>query len=169
MPTITYTPIATNTLASAQTTVTFSSIPGTYTDLVVVCSMRTTGANYQPILRFNGDSGSNYSSTTVWGNGTSAGSNRHTNQNGIYANPGSGIGTAGDFMPWIINVMNYSNTTTNKTTVARFNNAVSVVNGGVGLWRSTSAITSLSLVAEAGSNDFQSGSTFTLYGIKAGS
>jgi hypothetical protein len=131
--------------------------------------MRTTGANYQPILRFNGDTGSNYSSTTVWGNGSSAGSNRHTNQNGIYANPGSGIGTAGDFMPWIINIQNYSNTTTYKTTVARFNNAVSVVNGGVGLWRNTAAITSVSLVAEAGSNDFQANSTFTLYGIKAGS
>lgn len=164
---MTYEPINTTTLTTTTTTVTFSSIPSTYTDLVVVCSIRTTGANYQPILRFNTDSGSNYSSTTVWGDGSSAGSNRHTNQNGIYANPGSGIGTAGEFMPWIINVMNYANTSVNKTTVARFNNAASVVNGGVGLWRNNAAINSLSLVAEAGSNDFQSGSTFTIYGIKA--
>jgi hypothetical protein len=163
----TYTPIATTTLSSTQTTVTFSSIAGTYTDLVLVAVMKTTGANFQPILRYNSDSGSNYSSTTVWGNGSSAGSNRHTNQNGIYANPGSGIGTAGEFMPWIINIMNYANTTTNKTSVERFNNTPSVVNAGVGLWRNTAAITSVSLVAEAGSNDFQIGSTFTLYGVKS--
>lgn len=163
----TYTPIATTTLSSTQTTVTFSSISGSYTDLILVAVMKTTGANYQPILRYNSDSGSNYSSTTVWGNGSSAGSNRHTNQNGIYANPGSGIGTAGEFMPWIINIMNYSNTTTYKTSVERFNNTPSVVNAGVGLWRNTAAITSVSLVAEAGSNDFQIGSTFTLYGVKS--
>ena len=163
----TYTPIATTTLGSSQTTVTFSSIAGTYTDLVVIAVMKTTGANYQPILRYNSDSGSNYSSTTVWGNGSSTGSNRHTNQNGIYANPGSGIGTAGEFMPWIINIMNYANTTTYKTSVERFNNAASVVNASVGLWRNTAAITSVSLVAESGSGDFQSGSTFTLYGVKS--
>ena len=163
----TYTPIATTTLSSTQTTVTFSSISGSYTDLILVAVMKTTGANYQPILRYNSDSGSNYSSTTVWGNGSTAGTNRHTNQNGIYANPGSGIGTAGEFMPWIINIMNYSNTTTYKTSVERFNNTPSVVNAGVGLWRNTAAITSVSLVAEAGSNDFQIGSTFTLYGVKS--
>ena len=163
----TYTPIATTTLGSAQTTVTFSSIAGTYTDLVLVASMKTTGANYQPILRFNSDTGSNYSSTVVYGNGSSAGSARHTNQNGIYANPGAGIGTVGDYLPWIINIQNYANTTTYKTTVARFSNAASVVNGGVGLWRNTAAITTVSLTAESGSGDFQAGSTFTLYGIKA--
>ena len=162
----TYTPLATTTLGSTQTTVTFSSIPGTYTDIIIIAVMRTTGANFQPILRFNSDSGSNYSSTTVWGDGSTAGSNRHSNQNGIYANPGAGIGTAGQFMPWIINVMNYANTGINKTTVERFNNTPSVVNAGVGLWRNTSAINSISLVAESGSNDFQIGSTFTLYGVK---
>jgi hypothetical protein len=163
----TYEAIATQTLGSATTTVTFSSIPGTYTDLVLVAVMKTTGTNYQPILRYNSDTGSNYSSTTVWGNGSTAGSNRHTSQDGIYANPGAGIGTAGEFMPWIINIMNYANTTTYKTSVERFNNTPSIVNAGVGLWRNTAAITTVSLTAEAGSNDFQTGSTFSLYGIKA--
>lgn len=163
----TYTPIATNTLSSATTTVTFSSIAGTYTDIVIVANLKMGASTYQPILRFNSDTGSNYSSTTIWGDGSSSGSSRHTNQNGIYANPGAGVGTAGQFEPWIINVQNYSNTTTYKTTIARFNNAQSVSNAGVGLWRNTAAITTISLTAESGSNDFQTGSVFTIYGIKA--
>jgi hypothetical protein len=135
--------------------------------LVVVCSIKTGANTYQPILRYNSDTGSNYSSTVVSGSGSSAASNRHTNQNGIYANPGPGVGVAGNFWPWIIHIQNYANTTTYKTCLHRFNNAESYVVAGVGLWRSTSAITGVSLTAESGSNDFQSGSTFTLYGIKA--
>ncbi len=161
----TYTPIASVTLSSAQSSVTFSGIPQTYTDLVVVGSIKTGANTYQPILRFNGDSGSNYSSTVIAGSGSAASSNRHTNQNGIYANPGPGIGTAGDFWPWIVQVQNYTNTNINKTVLHRFNNAQSYVVAGVGLWRNTAAITSITLVAEAGSNDFQSGSTFNLYGV----
>ncbi len=163
----TYEPIATTTLSSAAASVTFSSISGSYTDLVVVGSIKTGANTYQPILRFNGDSGSNYSSTAIAGSGSAASSNRHTNQNGIYANPGPGVGTAGNFWPWIMQVQNYTNTNVNKTVLHRFNNAESYVVAGVGLWRNTAAITSITLVAEAGSNDFQSGSTFTLYGIKA--
>jgi hypothetical protein len=167
MPT-TYEPIATTTLGSAQSSVTFSSISGTYTDLVIMANVKTATPPYQPILRFNSDTGTNYSATAVSGNGSSAVSSRHTNQNGIYVNPGAGVGgTVGNFMPWIISVQNYSNTTTNKTVIARFNNPDAIVNALVGLWRNTNAITSISLVAESGSGDFQSGSTFTLYGIKA--
>lgn len=166
--TATYDSIATTTLGSAQTTVTFNSISGSYTDIVIVANVKTLTAPYQPILRFNSDSGTNYSATAVSGNGSTAVSSRHTNQNGIYANPGAGVGgTVGNFMPWIISVQNYSNTTTNKTVIARFNNPDAIVNGLVGMWRNTNAITSISLVAESGSGDFQSGSTFTLYGIKA--
>ena len=164
----TYTPIASQTLGSAAASVTFSSIPQGYTDLVLVGSIKTGANAYQPILRFNGDSGSNYSSTVVAGDGSIASSNRHTNQNGIYGNPGPGVGTAGNFWPWIIQIQNYANANVNKTVLHRFNNSQSYVVAGVGLWRNTTAITSITLVAEAGSNDFQSGSTFSLYGIASG-
>jgi hypothetical protein len=164
----TYTPIATTTLGSSQTTVTFSSISSSYTDIVIVASIKTAVPAYQPILRFNSDSGSNYSATAVAGNGSSATSGRHTNQNGIYVNPGAGTGgTVGNFMPWIISVQNYSNTTTYKTAIARFNNPDGIVNALVGMWRNTAAINTISLTAESGSGDFQTGSTFTLYGIAA--
>lgn len=164
----TYEPIASQTLGSAAASVTFSSIPQGYTDLVLVGSIKTGANTYQPILRFNGDSGSNYSSTVVAGDGSSASSNRHTNQNGIYANPGPGVGTAGNFWPWIIQIQNYANANVNKTVLHRFNNSQSYVVAGVGLWRNTTAITSITLVAEAGSSDFQSGSTFSIYGIQVG-
>lgn len=164
----TYTPIASTTLSSAQTTVTFSSISGNYTDLILVGIFSMGSSTYQPILRFNSDSNTNYSTTAISGNGSSAVSSRHTNQNGIYVNPGAGTGgTLSQPLIWICNIMNYANTTTNKTAINRFNNAGNIVNAEVGLWRSTSAITTVSLTAETGSNDFQSGSTFTLYGIKA--
>jgi hypothetical protein len=164
----TYTPIATTTLTTSTTTVTFSSIPSTYTDIIIVASTKTTTPAYQPILRFNSDTATNYSATAVSGNGSSAVSTRHTSQNGIYVNPGAGTGgTVGNFMPWIISVQNYSNTTTYKTALARFNNPDAIVNALVGMWRNTAAISTISLTAESGSGDFQSGSTFTLYGIKA--
>lgn len=164
----TYEPIATTTLGSSQTTVTFSSVSGSYTDLVLVASFSLANSVYQPILRFNSDTGSNYSATALSGNGSSAVSSRHTNQNGIYVNPGAGTGsTLAQPLIWICNIMNYANTTTYKTAVNRFNNAGNIVNAEVGLWRNTAAITTVSLTAESGSGDFQSGSTFTLYGILA--
>ena len=67
----------------------------------------------------------------------------------------------------IINIQNYSNTTTYKTILGRANNAVTGVTETVGLWRSTSAITSMTLLQSYGSDLFKTGSTFTLYGIKA--
>jgi hypothetical protein len=70
-------------------------------------------------------------------------------------------------MPWIISVQNYANSTTYKTVLARFNNPDSLTNALVGMWRNTAAITTISLTAESGSGDFQSGSTFTLYGVKS--
>lgn len=164
----TYDKIATTTLGSTQTTITFSSIAGTYTDLVLIAAFGLGNSTYQPILRFNSDTGSNYSATALSGNGSSAVSSRHTNQNGIYVNPGAGTGgTITNPMSWIINIQNYANTTTYKTAINRFNNSANIVNAEVGLWRNTAAITTVSLTAESGSGDFQSGSTFTLYGIKA--
>ena len=73
----TYVAIATNTLGSAAASVTFSSIPGTYTDLVIVTQAISATADNVGI-RFNSDSGSNYSQTWLSGNGTSAISSRYS-------------------------------------------------------------------------------------------
>ena len=163
----TYEPIASQTLGSAAATVTFSSIPQGYTDLVLVCNIAQSSGNNSLRYRFNGDTGSNYSDTYVSGNGTSAGSGRDTSQTSgtIYVTGSTTIETN-----YIVQFMNYSNATTYKTVLSRSNRASSEVAADVGLWRNTSAINSISL-AMGGSfptNNFASGSTFSIYGIQVG-
>lgn len=158
----TFTPIASITLGANATTVTFSSIPQTYTDLVLVGSVNTTaGLDYW--YRLNSDSGSNYSNTQVRGNGTSAVSFRVANATLNYFNGGAAPTSQHNFT---MHLMNYSNTTTNKTQLIRYDNAAQETILRVGLWRSTAAITSI--LIQTDSSTFASGSTFNLYGILAG-
>jgi hypothetical protein len=158
----TYEPIATQTLGTASSTVTFSSIPQTYTDLIFSCNYSVNGT-YNLFIRVNGDTGNNYGTTGLDGYSTSARSYRNTSQ------PWMNLGfsdVANQRQSAILHFMNYSNSTTNKTALSRQNSATAYVLLAVGLWQNTSAITSISfntLAAEV----FASGSTFTLYGIKA--
>jgi hypothetical protein len=159
----TYEPIATFTTTTGSTTsYTFSSIPSTYTDLIVVATVKATSADSSLVLRFNGDSGSNYSYTQIWGDGSSAQSQRLSNQTIGYLSY-NGFSTA-NFSATVIHCMNYSNTTTFKTYLDRGGFAAASTDAAVGLWRSTSAINSVTLFA---GNFFATGCTFTLYGIKA--
>lgn len=160
----TYTPIATQTLGSAAASVTFSSIPSTYTDLVLVTQAISASADDIGI-RFNSDSGTNYSQTWLSGNGTSAFSSRYSSSTSIYLDIYGSMGTT-LFNNTIVQIMNYSNTTTNKTLLSRANRAGSGVDAIVGLYRSTSAISTIVLAPTSGVN-FSTGSTFSLYGIKA--
>lgn len=153
----TYTPLATTTLSSAASTVTFSSISGSYTDLVLVIA-GTANTTTAFDVTFNSDTGSNYSATRLTGNGSTATSIRSTSGTNM---PLGYITTTQSVS--VIQIMNYSNTTTFKTAIARGNAADTLTNAIVGLWRSTSAITSISFAG----GSFQPGSTFTLYGIAA--
>jgi hypothetical protein len=159
----TYTPIATTTVSSATTSVTFSSISSTYTDLVLIVSAWGLSGS-DAFLRFNGDTGTNYSDTVARGNGTTGSSVRDSNAAGI--DMGVVSTTAGIYTPMIFNIQSYSSTTLNKTVIGRISNGNSMVTALVGLWRSTAAINSITLV-ERTSTGWQAGSTFTLYGIKA--
>ena len=162
-----YEVISTQTLGSATASVTFSSIPQTYTDLVLVSSPIATTDGMAVQIRFNNDTGSNYSRTLISGYSSSAGSNRHSNVTFIGSNWQVGGGTGGP-SPHIHNIQNYSNSTTYKTVIFRGNNypygGLSEVTAEVGLWRNTSAITSINIFY---SSNFAVGSTFALYGIKA--
>jgi hypothetical protein len=155
----TYTPIATTTLGSAQATVTFSSFSG-YTDLIVILNGYQT-VDDNVYLQFNSDTGSNYSCIALFGNGSTATSFRDTSQTKMNL---GGLFTSSNGNA-IYSIQNYSNSTTYKTVLARSNAAASGTQARVGLWRSTSAITTI-LVGSASGN-FVSGSTFTLYGIAA--
>lgn len=155
----TYTPIATTTLGSAAASYTFSSISGSYTDLVLIHA-GTADAARDIYMYFNGDTGSNYSRTYVYGDGSTAGSARQTSVASIlwnYQNTSQSTGIA--------HIMNYSNTTTYKTVLSRENPVAVATAAIVGLWRSTAAITSITVGASGGT--LSSGSTLTLYGIQA--
>ena len=157
----TYTPIATTTLGSSQSSYTFSSIPSTYTDLIIVLA-GTSSNNISYKLEFNGDTASNYSNTYMYGDGSSATSGRSSNQTSI-----GGMGRTGTSQGnGIIHIMNYANTTTYKTVIGRGSLASQLVIAAVGLWRKTpEAINSIKLIPESGTID--TNSTFTLYGIQA--
>ena len=163
----TYEPIATNTLSSSASSVTFSSIPQGYTDLILVMSVQGASAatTRDPGIRFNSDTGSNYSYTGLTGNGSSASSFRSSNQTAGAA--GFNFPTTG-FETIIMSIQNYSNSTTYKTALFRNGNAAVIVGTCVNLWRSTSAITSLTVLgSDLGGININAGSTFTLYGISA--
>jgi len=165
MTTNTMVAIQTVTLGSSQASVTLGSggtIPQTYTDLVLVVNASTTSGNQNMRLNFNSDTYNNYSDTELSGNGSSATSVRDTSvafmpiDNVSYAQ-------ANFNNVKIINIMNYTNTTTYKTVLIRSNNAATGVDAAVGLWRATpQAITSITV---GSSGTFAVGSTFTLYGI----
>jgi hypothetical protein len=158
----TYSPIATTTLGSAAASYTFSSISGSYTDLVLVASWGRTAGDATMVLQLNGDTATNYSVTTVEGAGTSAASQRQSTQSQMYV-AGFQTGTYSSPYTNIINFNNYSNSTTYKTVLSR--NSANAAGAYCGLWRSTSAITSIKL--DASGSTFTTGSIFTLFGIQA--
>ena len=163
----TYAPIATTTLGSNTASVTFSSISGSYTDLVLIANFVgfTNTAAEAVSVRLNGDTGSNYSATYLRGNGTSALSSRATNDNRMVVGAAA-IGTNTSAAMNILQFMNYSNTTTYKTVISRYSQASLQAESDVGLWRNTAAITSIEF-GTYGTNLMLTGSVITLYGIQA--
>jgi hypothetical protein len=170
MATNTYVALKTETLLATASSVTFTSIPQTYTDLVLVISPKTTLDGRDIRLQFNGDTGANYSTTVLsgWTSATSTGSS-----NANYIQIGNYIGTSSTLPSTTITyISNYSNTTANKTSLTRHNQFQTNVDPSysetiaqTNLYRSTSAITSLTV--SISSSTYAVGSTFSLYGIAA--
>lgn len=157
----TYTPIASTTLTATTTNVNFSSISGFYTDLVLIVSGTCSAGSYLT-LRFNSDTSTNYSTTELYGDGTTAGSVRNSSNNYMY------IGAIRTTQSNILtSIQNYSNTTTYKTVLSRTNNAATETKAVVGLWRATPAAITTIDVGTGGANTLQVGTVLTLYGIKA--
>jgi hypothetical protein len=161
--------IATTTLGSSTSTVTFSSIPTGYKHLQIRMINRGTGTSAFTILvRVNGDTGSNYASHFLEGDGASAYSGGSASQTYItfYAQPKSNA-TANVFGAYIIDVLDYANTNKNKTFrhLGGFDaNGSGYVDLDGGLWMSNSAITSIEFTT--GATSFAQYSHFALYGIK---
>jgi hypothetical protein len=162
MPTNTYVALDKITLGTATSTITFSSIPQTYTDLVMVFDGTAASATYSGI-RFNGDTGNNYSYTYLAGNGSTAVSSRSSNNPEMYTSTGNTVTTSQNNT--IVHIQNYSNTSTFKTALIRNNSTTVETTAAVGLWRNTAAITSVTFKTPG--TNFAAGSTFSLYGISA--
>jgi hypothetical protein len=167
MATNTYVALQSTTLGSDVASYDFTSIPSTYTDLLIIGQFGNSGAGNAVGVQFNSDTGNNYSFTALVGNGSSATSDRLANTNHIYTayNIAPSATVSGVLR---LNVQNYSNTTTNKTVIARYDNNDATFPGAsatAGLWRNTAAITSIRIKPSAG--NLKAGSTFSLYGIAA--
>jgi hypothetical protein len=162
----TYEPIASTTLANDTTTnVTFNSITQNYTDLIFVFAGQAASANGNYLyIQYNNDTASNYSTNNLAANGSSVSAGRFNNRTNfnidLYATPINGT-----INNRIVQIMNYSNTTTNKIGVSRSNRANAGTDATIGVWRSTAAITSIKITIDQ--NFFASGSSFSIYGIKA--
>ena len=163
MPTQTYTPLATVTLASTASSVTFSSIPATYRDLIVVASYSVTSAA-NSLIRVNGDSGANYNMVMMNGNdgGSPTGSTSYTGNEFYFswsaAIPTNEIGTG------VIQFLDYSATDKHKSGLIRHGSSREVTTFAT-RWANTTAISSISLTASA--TTYRVGSTFSLYGVIA--
>ena len=169
----TYEPISNVTLTTGTPTVTFSTIPGTYTDLILVCNIGSDTSNAFPYLQFNSDTTSNYSYTELYGNGSNAYSVRSSNTTQLFNNDVSMKQGAVNSNA-IYQIINYANTTTYKIALVRQNTLDAADYNGTlaasGVWRKTpEAITRIDVKAtRSGSGyNFTTGSTFVLYGIKA--
>lgn len=156
----TYTRLAGGTLTGTQSTYTFSSISGSYTDLVLVIA-GTLDNNSSISMQLNGDTGSNYSLTYMQGNGSSATSGHDSTQNymalGYLNSTAQGI--------CIFNIQSYSSGSVNKSVLCQSGVADDLTRNMIGLWRSNSAVTSI-LVSPL-SGVFSIGTSFQLYGIAA--
>jgi hypothetical protein len=156
MPTPTYTPLATVTLASATSSVTFSSIPATYRDLILVIN-GTTNTATGVTATHNGDTtAANYTLVNLAAssnNTTSSGTASNSNLISMYTTRSMGI----------IQFLDYSATDKHKTALSRSDNAANDVYAQARRWANTNAITSIAIGAYG--NTFQTGSTFALYGI----
>lgn len=162
--------ISTQILSGSASSVTFSSLPSTYSHLQIRYVVRqSTAGTIIPMLNFNGDTAANYAWHRLYGNGTTVNSDSSISTTQILALTGpGGSDTAGVFMPAIVDILDYRSTSKNKTvrylTGAEMNNTARVMALTSGLWASTAAVSSLTLTALSGS--FAIGSRFSIYGVK---
>jgi len=165
----TYTLISSNILSSSAASVTFSSIPATYTDLVLKVSARSNGSSYTLVGKFNGTT-ANYSATFLQSNGSTVSSSAGSAQAAAYLYGGVNLSTttantfasAEIYIPSYLSSANkpYSTFAANET-----NASAADMFAHANLWSNTSAITSIEF-SLTGGNNFVSGSSFYLYGIK---
>jgi hypothetical protein len=162
-----YESIATATFTGSSLSITFSSIPSTYQHLQIRGLARTPSGPDQIDLRFNGDSGNNYSMHGLTGDGATVTSEGYGTQNRIF-NANSPLSNADIYTVSVIDILDYANT--NKNTTVRtlqgrdINGSGGQIQFNSGSWYNTAAVTSITLAARI--YNPTSISSFALYGIK---
>ena len=162
MATATYIPIATQTLGSTTSGINFSSIPQTYTDLRIVF---TTTSTANMFLALNGDTSSSYSTTILYGDGTSPSSGSNTNINYAYTSVSQTNISYPSMV--IVDIFSYANSSVYKTILssqATDKNGSGIIGSTVSLWRSTAAVNAIGFSAYIGGT-YQPGTTVTIWGI----
>jgi len=160
--------IATQTLGSSAASITFSSIPSTYTDLRLVVTGHQTGTGGAVMyLQFNSDTATNYSATEIRGNGSTVASSRGTSTANMRIGFIQDDSVSSSYISVsTVDIFSYTGSTY-KTALGTGDadaNGSGTVGNFVGLWRSTSAITSITILPVSG-NTWTAGTTATLYGI----
>jgi hypothetical protein len=158
LPTPTYTPLATVTLGTSAASVTFSSIPATYRDLILVTNLL---GDFSLDIRLNGDTGFNYGEVAMNGSSFGATSSSNASRDRMRLDD-YGFTTVAAGQVNITQIMDYSATDKHKTALARANNAANGVAAVAAIYRSTSAITSITFI-----NGGNAGSRYDLYGVIA--
>lgn len=167
---VTYTPINSQTLTSNTATVVFSSIPQTYTDLVLIVTGYTnhTDDGARGYIQFNTDTGSNSNYSHAWVGSHAATGAKLTNKENNQ--PYIAYGVVGNTATYPsvneINIHNYRNTSSWGLTLSKTGKYATAVNYGNrwtgGSWRNTVAIDTITLKADS---SYNTGTTFSLYGI----
>lgn len=157
---ITYEPISTTTVSTAVTSVSFTSIPATYDDLVLVANANYTSGTGDMNIRFNSDSGASSYAYIRQLNGAAI-------QVGVSTGANSAVLTDNSVNSiQIIDVFEYKNTSVHKTFMDRGGNVTYYMGGISGVWKSNTAISTITFHPEFSGSTWATGSTFTIYGIK---
>ena len=164
-----YFSIATVTVGSGgASSITFSSIPSTYTHLQLRMMVRETSTSNGYNMQLNGDTGNNYSRHYLFGTGSSAGAAAFTSYSSmILSDAAVSTSTTGVFGASVCDVLDYTNVNKNKVirTLGGFdNNGNGTIDFNSSLWMNTSSVTSIVIIPDAG--NFAQYSSFALYGVK---
>jgi hypothetical protein len=158
--------LATVTLGASASSVTFSSIPATYRDLILIANGSPSDNSFPVITsRFNADTGANYSRVRMQGSGSGSGaSSAASGQSNLElaSSFGAGSSSSGRFI-LVAQVMDYSATDKHKTVLARSGTSLDGVEAIAARWANTDAVTSWVILTSTAA--FASGTTFGLYGI----
>lgn len=157
----TYAPLATTTLGSAASSVTFSSISSAYTDLILVVNAISSGTAQPDVYMQVNSSSTGYSRTRMGGNGSTTFTTNITGEGAWVIGPMESTAITNH----ICSLQNYSSTSVYKTMLVRSNDSSIAVQAMACLWQNTAAISTIYLYPEPGKGNFAAGSTFTIYGI----